>query len=240
MNVPFRPSTLSEREEFYEKEFSITKIKAFFRKNKMKIPQICALDAGTETGIIIDKKLKNTMLYFPFNELKEKIKKYTPEDVYYDRNIYSNPKNVLKSLNFNSWLSQELVFDIDSDNIKCNHSKNQPLCKKCLIKSYKGAVKMKKQLKKYFDNILLLYSGRGFHIHILDKKAYNLTKNEREKLNKTFSKFPIDPWVSRGYIRLIRMPYSLNSLVSRKVIPLYNKYQINEKDTIPNFLKIKN
>lgn len=240
MIAPFRPSTLSERKEFYEREFSIIKVKSFFRKNGIKTPQICALDAGTETGIIIDKKLKNTILYFPFTELKEKTKKYIPEDVYYDRNAYSNPKEVLKSLNFNNWLSQELVFDVDSDNIKCNHPKNQPLCNKCLKKVYGSAVGMKKQLENYFKKIILVYSGRGFHIHILDKKAYNLTTKEREKLNKIFSKFPIDPWVSRGYIRLIRMPYSLNSLVSRKVIPLDKKNELSKKDTFPKFLKIEN
>jgi len=239
MTFPFRPSTLEERKRFYKQEFSIKNVKNFFKRNKIKIPQICALDAGTETGIILDKKLKNTMLYLPFSELKQKIEKYIPEDVYYDRNTYSNPGNVIKRLNFDNWLSQELVFDIDSDNIKCTHPKNQPLCKKCLKKAYKSTIGMKEKLKDYFQKMIIIYSGRGFHIHILDKKADNLTTKERERLNKIFSKFPIDPWVSRGYIRLIRMPYSLNSLVSRKVIPLYKKDKLNEKDIIPNFLKIK-
>jgi DNA primase catalytic subunit len=240
MAIPFRPSSLSERSIFYDREFSITKVKNYFKKNKIKLPQICALDAGTETGIIINKKLKNMMLYLPFSELKEKIKKYIPEDVYYDRNTYLNPKKVLKNLNFNSWISQELVFDIDSDNIKCTHKRNQPLCKECLKKAYKSAIRMKKQLKGYFKRIVIVYSGRGFHIHILDKKSYNLSIKEREKLNRMVSKFPIDPWVSKGYIRLIRMPYSLNSLISRKVIPLNKKDKLNDKDTIPNFLKIEN
>ena len=150
-----------------------------------------------------------------------------------------NPKNVIKSLNFDNWLSQELVFDIDSDNIKCAHPKNQLLCKKCLKKAYNSTIGMKEKLEDYFQRIIIIYSGRGFHIHILDKRADNLTTKERERLNKIFSKFPIDPWVSRGYIRLIRMPYSLNSLVSRKVIPLYKKDKLGEKDTLPNFLKIK-
>ena len=239
MSYPYRQSSLSEREEFYKKEFSIKKVKRFFKKNKIGIPQICAIDAGTETGIIIDKKLKNTMLYFPFSELKQKIREYVPEDVYYDRNKYKNPKKELKKLNFNSWISQKLVFDIDSDNSECNHPKSQPICNKCLKRAYSSAIKMKEELKKYFKNVLIIYSGRGFHLHILDKKAYKLSIKERENINKKFSKFPIDPWVSKGYIRLIRMPYSLNSLVSRIVIPLNKDYNINKKDIIPLFLKNK-
>lgn len=49
---PFRSSTLTERKEFYEKEFSIEKAKEWFRKNKMPLPQLCAIDSGTETRII--------------------------------------------------------------------------------------------------------------------------------------------------------------------------------------------
>ena len=200
-NFPFRHSTLSERKEFYEKEFSVSKIKKWFKSNNLPLPQLCALDPGSETKIILDKKLKNNLLYFSFNQLPRKIKQYIPEDVYYDRNIYKDYKKILKTLKFNNYISQELAFDVDADNIICDHPKNKSVCKKCLNKIYKAALKMKGEIN-----------------------------------DLGFKKFPIDPWVSRGYIRLIRMPYSLNSLVSRKTMPIKTK-KFSSKTGVPKFLK---
>lgn len=228
----FRPSTLTERKIFYEKEFSISKVKSWFKKTGRKLPQICAIDAGTETGIILDKQNKNKMLYFEFKDLKAKIMQYLPEDVYYDRNVYKNPEKLLNTFKFKDYLSQELAFDIDIDNM------DHKVSNESIKRAYNLALKMEKELKeKYcFKNMQIVYSGRGFHIHVFDKQASTLTINEREKIIKSFSKYPIDPWVSRGFIRLIRMPYSLNSLVSRKVIPIDN-HKFNPEKSIPRFLK---
>ncbi|MEM3113212.1 MAG: DNA primase small subunit domain-containing protein [Candidatus Pacearchaeota archaeon] len=229
----FRSSTLAEREEFYSQEFSISKIKKFFRKNKIPYPQLCAVDAGSETGVILDKEHKGKMFYFKFSELNKKIKHYLPEDVYYDRNRYKDPDKILKTLNFRERISEELVFDLDIDNL--SKGKNN-LNEKNLKFLFSQAVKMKKELYKIgFKKILIIYSGRGFHVHILDKNACLLNSMERDKLNKRFSRYPIDPWVSRGFIHLIRMPYTLNSLVSRIVIPVKND-RINFNESIPRFL----
>ncbi len=53
-------------------------------------------------------------------------------------------------------------------------------------------------------------------------------------VNKKFSNFPIDDWVSSGNKSLIRLPYSLNSLVSRIVTPINKVFTI--KTGIPKFL----
>ena len=62
---PFKTATLAERESFYEKEFSIKKIKRWFNNKK---PQLCAIDAGTDTNIIKNKSWNNTLFYFYFDE----------------------------------------------------------------------------------------------------------------------------------------------------------------------------
>lgn len=233
--VEFRPASLNEREEFYKKEFKIRGVKSWFKINDMNVPQLCAIDAGTDTKTIKNKKWKGIMFYFPFNELMNKIKKYTPEDVYYDRNVYQNPKRALQNLNNKKWKEQELVFDIDSDNIICDHKKGKTY-DECIKKAYRFALELDKELKKYFDKTEMVYSGRGFHIHVLDKKAFQMSKEEREKFVSKFKKYPIDQWVSAGNIELVRLPFSLNSLVSRKVIPLY-KNKFNKNKTIPKFMK---
>ncbi len=234
--MEFRPASLEERKRFYEKEFSIGKVKKWFRDNEMKLPQLCAVDAGSESSIIIDKKLKGVMLYFPLNELIEKIEKYLPEDIYYDRNIYKNPVRVLKTLKFNDWEGQELVFDIDAENIKCSFHKSGKVCYSCIGKAFARAKKMKRELEKIFDKIGILYSGAGFHVHVFDRKAFLLSVKERRRLNERFSDFPIDPWVSEGRIYLIRMPYSLNGLISRKVLPM-KSFRADKEKTFPKFLE---
>ncbi|MBS3095003.1 hypothetical protein J4474_05030 [Candidatus Pacearchaeota archaeon] len=222
MKNEFRPASLEERKKFY-KNFSVERVEEWFRKNHLALPQICALDPGTDTRIILNKKLKGNLMYFPFNELKEKISEYLPEDVYYDRNVYKNPEEELKKLKFINYVKQELVFDLDTDNIECKCKDKNKICKECIKKLLMIALEMKGDLEKYFDKIVLVYSGRGFHLHVLDKKAFNLNNKRRREITKKFSNYPIDPWVSRGYIDLIRMPYSLNGLVNKKVIPLEKK-----------------
>lgn len=230
--MEYRPSSLKERKSFYEHEFSIKKVKSFFKGRKL--PQVCALDAGSDTGIILNKKLNGVMFYLLFKDLKKKIEKYIPEDLYYDRNIYKNPKEFLNNLNSKGYLKQELIFDVDTDNIKCKCRGKHKVCDKCLDKAYKQTLKMNKTLKKYFKKTRIVYSGKGFHIHVLDKRAYSMDNEERKQFVKKFRKFPIDPWVSTGNISLVRMPYSLNATVSRIVLPL-NKFQ--SKKTIPKFLR---
>ena len=236
--MKFRASTLDERKKFYKSEFRINNLKSWFADNKIKIPQIWAIDAGSDSGIIKDKKWKNFLFYFPFKELKEKIEKYAPEDIYYDRNIYSAPKKILKTLNFDKCMSQELVFDIDAENITCL-CRDKKVCNKCIRLACNLAFEMKKLLEKNenFKKIKIVYSGKGFHIHVLDNNASKLTTEQREKLNKKYSEFPIDPWVSQGNIRLIRAPHTLNGTVSRIAMPVDSERSFKKNKSIPKFMK---
>ncbi|HLC00033.1 MAG TPA: DNA primase, partial [Candidatus Bathyarchaeia archaeon] len=53
---------------------------------------------------------------------------------------------------------------------------------------------------------------------------------ERREIARVVKKkgFAIDEWVTVGEMRLIRLPYSLHGLVSRRVLPL-------EKGELPRF-----
>ncbi len=243
-NRIFRESTLNEREEFYGSEFYFKKLIEWFKKNNLPMPQLCAIDAGTESGMVKKRGWKNHIFYFYFKDLAEKIKKYLPEDIYYDRNIYKNPELRFKNLKHYNFLAdknvlgQEPVFDIDADNIRCWHKKMQNACEKCLRKAYKETMKFNGLLKEKFKKTAIVYSGRGFHIHVLDKSAFYLTKKQRENLTKKLSNFPIDPWVTNGNIELIRMPFTLNAVVSRIAMPIEGKFDWEE--AIPKFLKFNN
>ena len=100
------------------------------------------------------------------------------------------------------------------------------------------------QLKKQFTQLKIVYSGRGFHIHVFDEDAYALTPKERIELAEKVKSigFEIDAWVTAGEMRLIRLPYSLHGMVSRIAIPLekneIEKFNpIQDARCIPAFLK---
>lgn len=243
--MPLRVSTLKEREDFYKNEFSSRDVYAWFRKNKVAFPQIYAIDFGSETKIIKDKSKIGKMVSFIPADLKGKLADALPEDVYYDRNRYKNPKLALKKLDFknafssSNFLGQELAFDIDANNFRCSC---RSVCRKCIGKSVENSIKAARQLEGMFKRISLVYSGRGMHVHVFDKKAYLLSIEERESINKRLKGLGIDPWVSRGRIRLVRLPFSLNALVSRKVVPLTVEEALHfdpltTKKTLPGFLR---
>ena len=236
----FRVSTLMERKRFYEKEFSLARVKNWFHTKKLPLPQICALDAGTDSKVMKKRSWNNTLFYVRFDEMLEKALAYLPEDIYYDRNQYDDVEKVLQTLRFPRTEQQELAFDVDANNISCTHAKVREVCEQCLKKVLEATRLLVKELRERFQyqNIALTYSGRGFHVHVLDEKAFRLSYSERSALARCFQKFPIDPWVTRSYIRLLRVPFTLNGVVSRIATPLTTLNDLSFRiRSIPQFLR---
>lgn len=237
---PFRISTLAERRRFYEKEFSLAKARRWFYAHHLPVPQICALDPGTDSRVMKKKAWGNALFYVRFDEVQEKALKYLPEDIYYDRNQYDDAEEVLKTLCFPHTNRQELAFDIDANNIACMHTKEREVCGQCVEKAWEAARLLVRELRGHFHyrKIVLIYSGRGFHVHVLDEKAFTLSYQQRALLARCFQKLPIDPWVTRGYIRLLRVPFTLNGVVSRVAVPLATPNDDSFRiQSIPRFLR---
>jgi len=167
-----------------------------------------------------------------------------PEAVYYDRNVYD--ENGHKT-------GQELAFDLDPENITCpihgsladKMKRNQGLsfCELELQMVKQQTISLYEFLENYFSNLRVVYSGRGFHIHVLDQSSYILETYERIELADQAKKqgFQIDEWVTSGEMRLIRLPYSLNGLVSRIVLPLRKEElesfdPLHDSRALPKFL----
>jgi DNA primase catalytic subunit len=107
----------------------------------------------------------------------------------------------------------------------------------------KKAVGLYEYLQRQFSELVVTYSGRGFHVHVMDKDAYSLTSEKRLEIAREVKAqgFPIDEWVTSGEYRLIRLPYSLNGLVSRIVISLKKSElesfnPITDSRCLPKFL----
>ena len=248
---PLRVSSLGEREQFYKNDFrkSLRRINDWFREIFFH-PQFIAVDPGSDTGISRDNKRGQRLLIFRADtNMAGLFERIAPEDVYYDRNHYRNPSNVAKrglfreALERNLATAQELVFDIDAENMNCPAHKKDKVCELCINASQNQAFSLKNYLEaEHSMESRVVFSGRGFHVHV-DKRFSAMGFDEREELNNELMKyFAIDPWVSRGRIRLIRMPFSLNALVSRIVVPLTGEERIrvhSSKEIMPSFLERK-
>ena len=239
-NMPkgMRPATLGERKEFYVSEFDLEKVAEWFKgrgdKTKFAViigrhtkiyPQEYREDA--ETTIIIEQ-------YNNLEDLRSQIIDFLPEAAYYDRNTYDPHDRVT---------GQEIAFDLDPENITCpvhgtledkmKRGQGLGFCGIELDMVKQQAVGLYEFLEEQFSQLCVVYSGRGFHIHVFDKKAYALSTKKREQIAKTVKEkgFEIDEWVTAGEMRLIRLPYSLNGLVSRIAVPL-EKREIEKFDPV--------
>ncbi|TDA26602.1 MAG: DNA primase [Archaeoglobi archaeon] len=234
-----RISTISEREQFYRNEFDLEKVKSWLSWREIQ-KTVFAVIVGRKTNFYLkefeDVKDKALIIdeHRGLEEVLEYILHYLPEGVYYDRNLYSDPrlcencpKDCWKCRNF---LGQELAFDLDPENVDCPYhgSLEEKAARKdtisfCMLefkRVRRNTAKLYKELEKDYENLRIVFSGRGFHIHVLDERAMKLSKKEREEIAEAFEDFGIDEWVTSGEMRLIRLPFSLNALVSRICIPL--------------------
>ncbi len=243
----FPRSSLDNRKNFYKQEFSVDALDYFFFIH----PQFFVIDHGTETRIINDPKKANSLQILQpnlsFKALKAKLIIETPEDVYYDRNLYKDPNICLSCRKFDScftcpygnFMGQQLVFDIDPQNINCSScglSKHTNFCPECIQLAVSNAFLLKEELLYRFSDVRVVFSGRGAHVHVMDSSARRLSFSDRVLLNKQFAHLGIDQFVSAGS-RLIRLPYSLNALSSRRVVPIQDSFDIFSEVLIPSFLK---
>jgi len=237
-----RPSTLRERESFYRYEFSLDRVEKWLGWRDIGNTAFAVI-IGRHSDIYLpeyeDIKRKAVIIdeHKGLADVLDYILQYLPEGVYYDRNVYSDIKLcVERGCDYkNCWgcenfLGQELAFDIDPENVSCPyHGSIEDKMKRgeglsfCMLefkKVRKLTLSLYDELRAEYKKLRVVFSGRGFHIHVFDRKALKMSREERVELAKAYSHYAIDEWVTNGEMRLIRLPYSLNGLVSRICSPL--------------------
>ncbi len=250
-NLPsgMRYASLLERKEFYEKEFNLQNVAEWFGNNLAYTK--FAVIIGRHTKIFAEKYRQDASTtiiideYEDLEDIRQQVLEFLPEAVYYDRDRYSaDDKKV----------GQELAFDLDPENIICpihgsladkmKRKQGLSFCEVELDMIKKETVGLWEFLEKDYSHIRAVYSGRGFHLHILDQDAYILSTKQRQKLAQKIKQlgFHIDEWVTTGEFRLIRLPYSLNGIVSRIAFPLKKEEiedfdAVHDKRCLPKFLK---
>lgn len=258
------PSSLEERNQFYKKEFNLDNVKDWLKNYP---PMVFSVIIGRYTQIFpreYSRIKDNTIVIYDYRDLedlKDYILQYRPESVYYDRSLYRNRKNCHlcgkkkpDCWSCDGFFGQELALDLDVENVYCPiHGEPELRVKKNDYVSFcefdlqlikEKTIELIDELESEFNKIRASYSGRGYHIHILDSIAFKMSRKERKEFAKQIGeKFPIDEWVTEGDSHLIRLPFSLNGLVSRIVLPLNKKQLENfnpviDDRCIPKFIKM--
>jgi DNA primase catalytic subunit len=257
MKLPFgmRASTLEERGQFYSR-FNIKKARDWVGRKL-----VYAVIIGRHSDIFPEqyKNEKDEPLiideYHHLQDVKSEILRFLPEGVYYDRNFYKDfslchGRDLRNVWNWENFSGQELVFDLDPENVTCpiHGSLSERLAKGWGLGFCATAFKITREntlhlydaLKERFTDVRIVFSGRGFHIHVFDTEARFLTRKERETIGVYYQRYGIDPWVTSGEMHLIRLPFSLNGTSSRVVKPLNVSKVIDftpKQDALPSFLE---
>jgi DNA primase catalytic subunit len=240
--------TVIQRRNFYSGEFNAQAVEGWLARlpEGLRNP-IFSADVGTESGIVRKKHRKsvNKLLMFSVRELKElkaRLVDLLPEDVYYDRNIYRDKEKCLDCkthrrqdcIGCTNVLGQHVMFDIDPENINCpncgtleeriQRKSMYGFCFICFKKAAIYTVKLHDVLvRRGYQRIESIYSGRGFHIYLEDAECYSWTLEQRDSIGKWIrdeEHIPIDLWVTRGGTKYARLPYSLHGLVGKIVTPI--------------------
>ncbi len=237
-----RPASLGERQRFYERRMQYRAAERWL--SPFGAERVYALIVGRHSGIYPRRfrSVKNVPLLIEdvrdVAGLRPYLLKYLPEGVYYDRNVYTSVEAARKAgVDYrHAWrsrffLGQELAFDCDPENVDCpvhgdveakmRRHQGLSFCDWEFEEVRRQAASLFDELSEDWSRLAAVFSGRGFHIHVLDEDAFRMTKKDRVRLaGRLARRYAIDEWVTTGEMRLIRLPYSLHGMVSRVVVPI--------------------
>ena len=256
-----RPASLAQRRAFYSRFMDYAAASHWMAKPSGD--RAYALILGRHSGIYPRRfrHLKNVPLVVDDVEdvagLRPYLLKYLPEGVYYDRNVYSSLDRARRAgLDYihvgrsRFFLGQELAFDLDPENVDCpihgnvvdkmRRHQGLSFCDWEFNEVRRQAADLHDRLARRWSRLEIVYSGRGFHVHVFDDEAFRLSRKARIQIARAEAKrFAIDEWVTSGEMRLIRLPFSLHGMVSRIVVPVPRRhldtFTHDDRRAIPRF-----
>ena len=261
---PMRASGLEERRRFYRDEFDVRSLGTWIGRRQRTTK--FAMIPGRISGIFNPRHAEdkdNVVLIDVWRsayDIRRFALEYLPEGVYYDRNRYidvrkcrecgDRKRSCPECYNFDG---QQLAFDLDPENVDCPYhghigekmdtGRTHSFCMYEFKSVRRQSIGLKTEMMKEYDRVDVVFSGRGFHVVVDDEEGYALTNKERRQLASRMGKrFDIDEWVTAGSSRLMRLPYSLNALVSRKCMRIKDERVLEEfdprtsEDVLPRFM----
>ncbi|KUH34364.1 DNA primase [Thermococcus celericrescens] len=203
-----REMTKEERALYYRREWSAEKLPGFI------VESLENREFGFDHSGEGPSDRKNVFL--DVRDLEDYVKTTAPYAVYSSVALYEEPKDM------EGWLGAELVFDIDAKDLplrRCSHiHEHGRVCPICLEDAKELARDTLVVLKEDFgfEDVHVVYSGRGYHIRVLDDWALSLDGKAREKVLAYISaaeEITFDDIQSRrimlssGYYRVFRLRF---------------------------------
>lgn len=168
----FSKATIKERRQYYREEWSVNDLPEFITKDIKK----------REFGFDHNGRGPNDR-YKAFRG-KESLKKFlrfkSPFAAYISIAFYNNPRRR------EDWLKAEYVFDVDAKDIPIRTCQCDSVCEICLGEALEIVNSLIDTLKSDLGlkNIHLIYSGRGYHIRILDEEMMSANSELRSEVLK--------------------------------------------------------
>jgi DNA primase small subunit len=192
--MEFTEATLRERHMYYKKEWKAADVPSFL---------IDSLQYR-EFGFDHDGNGPKDR-YESFSSVKDFarfMKTKAPYAAYSSISYYTSPSER------KDWLKAELVFDIDAKDLpvrRCDCEVGE-ICETCLDDAKELALCIIDSLRSTFalKNIHLIYSGRGYHVRVLDEAALNIKDRGKIFNYITASQVPEDLFTVHGYAETFR------------------------------------
>jgi len=168
----FKPATLEERRIYYREEWDIKHVPDFI-VNSVENREFGFDHFGR--GPNDRYKVFNTPEY-----LKRFMKSKTPFAAYCSVAFYEKPRKR------DGWIKSELVFDVDAKDIPIRTCNCENVCEICLREAKEIVSSIIDTLKGDLglNNIHLVYSGRGYHIRVLDEDVMEMDSDVRSQILK--------------------------------------------------------
>ncbi|MDI6724342.1 MAG: DNA primase catalytic subunit PriS [Methanobacterium sp.] len=168
----FNPATLEERRIYYREEWDIKQVPDFI-VNSVENREFGFDHFGR--GPNDRYKVFNTPEY-----LKRFMKSKTPFAAYCSVAFYEKPRKR------DGWIKSELVFDVDAKDIPIRTCNCENVCEICLREAKEIISSIIDTLKGDLglNNIHLVYSGRGYHIRVLDEDVMEMDSDVRSHILK--------------------------------------------------------
>ncbi len=163
----FRQATPEERKRYYSEEWDREDVPDFI------VDSIKKREFGFDHDGLGPRDRYNT--FNSIDELADFLKNRSPFAAYCSVSLYEYPKKR------ENWERAELVFDIDAKDLPVKNCCGEGMvCEVCLNRAKNMVMEIDTNLKQLkLENVYYVYSGRGYHIRILDTDIMEIGEAER-------------------------------------------------------------
>lgn len=167
-----KPASVAERRRYYREEWSIEEIPDFIKNS------VDRREFGFDH---IGRGPNDRYRVFRSMDLLRKFLRYrTPFAAYSSVALYKKPQRR------DGWIKSELVFDVDAKDIPLRECNCEGVCEVCLNQAREIVCSLMDVLKGDLglDDIHVIYSGRGYHLRVLDESVMKMDSDVRAQIVK--------------------------------------------------------